>query len=196
MFLGAAAAIALTPFTASATTVGGYTYTPDAAPFNLEFYDLYDGAIPVGSVPATNNMLSDGSILSGNLFTGTSTGGGGIVFKFTAAEAGLFAVNVSTTNPGSPFDNLRISWCTGTAVGAQCIDEESFIEEPLDDIELVTNFGNIGDMKFLVANWTGVSENASNLDFRVAAAVPVPAAVWLFGSGLLGLVGIARRKKA
>ena len=28
------------------------------------------------------------------------------------------------------------------------------------------------------------------------AVVPVPAAVWLFGSGLLGLVGIARRKKA
>ena len=26
--------------------------------------------------------------------------------------------------------------------------------------------------------------------------VPVPAAVWLFGSGLLGLAGIARRKKA
>ena len=26
--------------------------------------------------------------------------------------------------------------------------------------------------------------------------VPVPAAVWLFGSGLLGLIGIARRKKA
>ena len=29
-----------------------------------------------------------------------------------------------------------------------------------------------------------------------AAAIPVPAALWLFGSGLLGLVGIARRKKA
>ena len=26
-------------------------------------------------------------------------------------------------------------------------------------------------------------------------AVPVPAAVWLFGSGLIGLIGIARRKK-
>jgi len=28
------------------------------------------------------------------------------------------------------------------------------------------------------------------------AAVPIPPALWLFGSGLLGLVGIARRKKA
>ena len=29
-----------------------------------------------------------------------------------------------------------------------------------------------------------------------ADAVPVPAAVWLFGSGLLGLIGVARRRKA
>ena len=27
------------------------------------------------------------------------------------------------------------------------------------------------------------------------SAVPVPAAVWLFGSGLIGLIGVARRKK-
>ncbi len=31
-------------------------------------------------------------------------------------------------------------------------------------------------------------------DFTEASVVPVPAAAWLFGSGLLGLVGIARRK--
>jgi len=29
----------------------------------------------------------------------------------------------------------------------------------------------------------------------VISAVPIPAAVWLFGSGLVGLLGIARRKK-
>ena len=33
-------------------------------------------------------------------------------------------------------------------------------------------------------------------NFGQTAVIPVPAAVWLFGSGLLGLVGMARRKKA
>jgi hypothetical protein len=28
------------------------------------------------------------------------------------------------------------------------------------------------------------------------APVPLPAAVWLFGSGLMGLVGVSRRRKA
>lgn len=32
--------------------------------------------------------------------------------------------------------------------------------------------------------------------YRTVSAVPVPAAVWLFGSGLLGLIGVARRKSA
>ncbi|MCW9006033.1 MAG: VPLPA-CTERM sorting domain-containing protein [Gammaproteobacteria bacterium] len=30
---------------------------------------------------------------------------------------------------------------------------------------------------------------------RDTTVVPVPAAVWLFGSGLIGLAGFARRKK-
>lgn len=37
--------------------------------------------------------------------------------------------------------------------------------------------------------------NALGGDLPAVSAVPVPAAVWLFGSGLLGLVGVARRKK-
>lgn len=43
-----------------------------------------------------------------------------------------------------------------------------------------------GDFVYPQTNWS--------VDFTVSQ-VPLPAAVWLFGSGLLGLTGIARRRK-
>lgn len=42
-------------------------------------------------------------------------------------------------------------------------------------------------------NYNGSAVFYDNINF---ALVPLPAAVWLFGSGLLGLIGIAIRKKA
>jgi len=53
-------------------------------------------------------------------------------------------------------------------------------------------------------NWCGmkvsfkgsISGQFQFLNKPVDTVVPVPAAVWLFGSGLLGLVGMARRKKS
>jgi len=51
----------------------------------------------------------------------------------------------------------------------------------------------------------GTNTSSVNIDWEWDSAdtprvgqgvVPVPAAVWLFGSGLLGLIGMARRKKA
>jgi hypothetical protein len=57
-------------------------------------------------------------------------------------------------------------------------------------------------------HWDAVSDNGgvglgdANVtvyDLTLAgtvSSVPVPAAIWLFGSGLLGLIGIARRRKA
>jgi len=44
----------------------------------------------------------------------------------------------------------------------------------------------------------GSTFTANNLTAKIGElqAVPVPAAVWLFGSGLLGLLGMVKRKKA
>jgi hypothetical protein len=42
--------------------------------------------------------------------------------------------------------------------------------------------------------WTWGSGASVDTFTLNVGAVPVPAAVWLFGSGLLGLVGVARRK--
>ena len=51
----------------------------------------------------------------------------------------------------------------------------------------------------LMANNNGLLSGSiigNDVAAKVGAVVPVPAAVWLFGSGLIGLVGIARRKTA
>jgi len=41
-----------------------------------------------------------------------------------------------------------------------------------------------------------IGDIAARGDVTIAAVVPIPAAIWLFGSGLLGLVGMARRNTA
>lgn len=47
-------------------------------------------------------------------------------------------------------------------------------------------------------SWSSI--NQSGFDFSsingTASVVPVPAAVWLFGSGIVGLIGMGRRKKS
>jgi len=72
-------------------------------------------------------------------------------------------------------------------------------------------FGNqvVGQVNYIMgADWQQITGNFNNIDRLVFSggtflvddvtvnAVPVPAAVWLFGSGLMGLVGIARRNAA
>ncbi len=70
----------------------------------------------------------------------------------------------------------------------------------------VTDFTNTNAL-FLTAGSIGLlfTDNLNALDVEIggggipqvfeAAVVPVPAAVWLFGSGLLGLIGITKRKQ-
>jgi hypothetical protein len=52
-----------------------------------------------------------------------------------------------------------------------------------------SSFLSFDDFDSMYGEWTDLSLTV------VPTVVPVPAAVWLFGSGLLGLVGIARSKK-
>ena len=54
---------------------------------------------------------------------------------------------------------------------------------------LALNFSAIGLQGILDESW-----GLDNVQVAVAP-VPIPAAVWLFGSGLLGLIGVARRRK-
>src|SRR5262249_42664011 len=58
------------------------------------------------------------------------------------------------------------------------------------------SLGANGDMRLIVPGDNKQGRWVSNLIGLevITAPVPVPAAVWLFGSGLVGLIGIAQRK--
>jgi len=57
--------------------------------------------------------------------------------------------------------------------------------------------GDIYSLRFVGTRTAGGAFGLGFDNFNTSSAVvPIPAAVWLFGSGLLGLIGISRRKKA
>lgn len=78
------------------------------------------------------------------------------------------------------WDNQHIGFAGGELMSFISIDESN----PIDGQPFVAAFSN--------AEWM-VDPNTGTVSY--VSAVPVPAAVWLFGSGLLGLVGISRRRK-
>lgn len=61
-----------------------------------------------------------------------------------------------------------------------------------------------GDFDMFIADISGgdsrisahIQNCAGGQSCSAVSSVPIPAAVWLFGSGLLGLAGVARRKRA
>lgn len=82
--------------------------------------------------------------------------------------------------------------CGGAPVG----DELPFA---FDQNPLVFDLSAVGAITELTTNAADPG-NASTYSFTVtsivAPEVPVPAAAWLFGSALLGLAGVGRRRKA
>ena len=61
---------------------------------------------------------------------------------------------------------------------------------------LIASFGStVGELTFDDAGNLYTIDNVDNLSIIKLSAVPISAAVWLFGSGLIGLIGLARRKK-
>lgn len=101
----------------------------------------------------------------------------------TPASATL---NVASSNP--LFSDFNARYSTDSGVTWTDFSEREtgrFTETLITGVaEMVT---------FQVNVWGTTGVDASAYDIRVSA-VPIPAAVWLFGSALMGVVGISRRK--
>jgi hypothetical protein len=98
-----------------------------------------------------------------------------------SASAGTGDITVFRLD-GFPGLNVPVGYTSGAALAAT----NTYTGHSLSSLGL--NPGNY------VWSW-GSGASADSFTMNVGA-VPIPAAVWLFGSGLLGLIGVARRKKA
>ena len=103
---------------------------------------------------------------------------------FALAGLGFFPASVSASTIGLPdVSNPRASFGRP--------DHVPPVNPPIDTPAFYNGLVNAPTM--MPASVP--SHTLAGSDFG-QTAVPVPAAAWLFGSGLLGLIGIARRKKA
>ena len=100
-----------------------------------------------------------------------------------------FTINVAAN------EILDFSFTSATAHALTPVDNANGTS--LEGLGIMTD----GNMSELVLAYNDNALGTGDADFddmlvrAEFSAVPVPAAVWLFGSGLLGLMGIARRRK-
>jgi hypothetical protein len=142
--------------------------------------------VAFGGMAAVINNIQ-GEIANWNSLT--STGG-----TFLDATGGTTIAGSGTPSSGLSFGNAGLS---GAAVGSSL----SFYNI-LGNTSATGTFDGIAKNSVLTTQYSNgfffLNANG-DLTYNVTSAgapVPLPAAVWLFGSGLLGLAGIGRRRAA
>jgi len=169
-------------------------------------------AAPMSS--ATFTMLSGvgGTVGTDTTVTGAIGGGTWSVASTTPFFGLTWTAHSGTTfGPGTySFDTIEGGTYTGIVVGAGQVGGHILFDwGTTADIDVINvwDVTDNGDGTFSYFSTDvdgdgyrglGMIDGAFpgfNANFDMTA-VPVPAAVWLLGSGLVGLVGVARRKKA
>ncbi len=103
-----------------------------------------------------------------------------------------------STTGGAPGDSGGAMWLdygAGEVVAGinSFIFDESDLLNPPGEPSWDDGYWTVGTSTAYYQDW--ITDYVPNAMFG-GLTVPVPSAVWLFGSGLIGLIGIARRKKA
>ena len=103
------------------------------------------------------------------------------------------SIDLDFSAPPPDLSDTTINFQPGyVCCGSNDLDPNSFFWD--GPILVMSLWGSNADGT--ISDVSGSIGMALRVSLNVEPAVPVPAAVWLFGSGLIGLVGLARRKKA
>jgi hypothetical protein len=159
---------------------------PVTDPVNSVAYNnafLYDGTADTGfsiSAPGTTYAGSTGSEMA-HLFYNTL--GNSAYYDKSGATTSCSTIppDYCLTNSG-PFSNIQAPYWSAT-------------EDPTDASNAWDFYFDNGGQNVGIKEYNYVAWAVHPGDIGVAI-VPLPAAVWLFGSGLIGMIGIARHNRA
>ena len=192
---------------------GGASYTTAMPVFGGTFLDS-GGSAPRTGLPDYSGLSPTPTYTTQPVFGGTPTGDG----ETTRTINQTLAIDWDTSGsfPMIEITNITVdSWLFGGPwtldfstpyrVGlippGEINELDSLLFTPFGDIydDLVGVDGNPIATAVVSAAPPGaesfIGSAFGEFTFAAAQPVPVPAAAWLFGSGLIGLIGIARRKK-
>lgn len=102
--------------------------------------------------------------------------------------------NLTITGPLNIIDNNLHNWSAtgGFDLTTALWDDRDHVGLTLQNTLSATSGENLGDLAFIQKKAIGSKINVS---VDTSPVVPVPAAAWLFTSGLFGLIGVARKRK-
>jgi hypothetical protein len=193
--------------TAANAVLLDFDTTQDGTPYTGlgDFFlaDEYDGVLISTSESPTGAFVNEVDAAN----EGTAISGYHVNVGSIAEVTTLLELDFTT-----PVDSMSFDYATPAAAGdlqltVSIYDNSGLIFEglfpPPGDIFLSQtgatfysghlDFSGLGNITKVDLSIHEATIMLDNLNFN---PVPVPAAVWLFGSGLIGLIGIARRKRS
>jgi len=169
---------------------GSYGLSPSGYN-NFTGVTAYDGIRWVAGWSSADERF--GQVISENLVAGTEYTMSGFLHQAVRSDLnnpGGYEIYLTSSSSDAPLSGESLGFLgstNGTAEGWQEYSFSFIATAEMSSLSFLM-FDPFGGGASTYPGLDSVSLNVSS--------VPVPAAVWLFATGLLGLVGVARRKKA
>jgi hypothetical protein len=171
--------------------------------------ELHDGsilsaeAVIVGETGAIQSAGSiNANVINNGLFApGIGIGYADVFGNYTQLEQGTLSIELGGTDGSVQHDALNIfgDAIIGGMLSVSLLSGHDFsIGESFDILYANMVYGSFDDLLFPIFDGLtfDIFYDMNAVRLTVVSAVPVPAAAWLFGSGVVVLMGVARRRKA